>query len=282
MSNSAKTSDVEDVLFSIRRLVSDTDAVVPVAPVQATSEPVGTLFLSSSLRVNPPNTQGAQFDAEDAKARLTHFQEAVAATGFSEPSSTRNDAFVTGTSQPSERRFSLSEVFDDLEGIEDTVEDETAQVPLEGVNVSATPSELSTMLQDVSQNLVDADVEIVDVPEAPWPETAEITVLGDYAASKDSFGNPSETEAVVETASEMVEQDDALVVDGTVEADESSPEIDLGDLDETALDEDALRDMITDIVRDELSGVLGERITRNVRKLVRREIQRALIAREFD
>ena len=107
-------------------------------------------------------------------------------------------------------------------------------------------------------------------------------MLGDYAASKDSFGNPSEAETVVEAASEMVEQDDAFVTDSTTEVDESAPEIDLGDLDEAALDEDALRDMITDIVRDELSGVLGERITRNVRKLVRREIQRALIAREFD
>ena len=36
-----------------------------------------------------------------------------------------------------------------------------------------------------------------------------------------------------------------------------------------------LRDMVHDIVRQELQGVLGERITRNVRKLVRREIQRA-------
>ncbi|MDP7152525.1 MAG: hypothetical protein QGI70_16345, partial [Paracoccaceae bacterium] len=41
------------------------------------------------------------------------------------------------------------------------------------------------------------------------------------------------------------------------------------------LDEEMLRGMVHDIVRQELQGVLGERITRNVRKLVRREIQRA-------
>lgn len=41
------------------------------------------------------------------------------------------------------------------------------------------------------------------------------------------------------------------------------------------LDENMLRQMVHDIVRQELQGVLGERITRNVRKLVRREIQRA-------
>lgn len=48
------------------------------------------------------------------------------------------------------------------------------------------------------------------------------------------------------------------------------------------IDEDTLRDMVSEIVRQELQGALGERITRNVRKLVRREIQRALTSQEFD
>ncbi len=48
------------------------------------------------------------------------------------------------------------------------------------------------------------------------------------------------------------------------------------------LDEEALRDLVSDIVRQELQGALGERITRNVRKLVRREIHRALAAQELE
>lgn len=51
---------------------------------------------------------------------------------------------------------------------------------------------------------------------------------------------------------------------------------------ETLLDEDSLRELVTDIVREELQGALGERITRNVRKLVRREIQRAFAAQDLD
>ncbi|GEM_PF-5101875 len=39
--------------------------------------------------------------------------------------------------------------------------------------------------------------------------------------------------------------------------------------------EDALRDLVSDVVRQELRGVLGERITRNMRKMVRREIYRS-------
>jgi len=52
------------------------------------------------------------------------------------------------------------------------------------------------------------------------------------------------------------------------------------DVDE--LDEESLRDMVAEIVRQELQGALGERITRNVRKLVRREIHRALATQDLE
>lgn len=54
------------------------------------------------------------------------------------------------------------------------------------------------------------------------------------------------------------------------------------DEEDSVIDEEALRDLVSEIVRQELQGSLGERITRNVRKLVRREIHRAMAAREFD
>ncbi|MEH6646884.1 hypothetical protein [Sulfitobacter sp.] len=52
--------------------------------------------------------------------------------------------------------------------------------------------------------------------------------------------------------------------------------------DDQVMDEEALRDLVSEIVRSELQGALGERITRNVRKLVRREIHRALTAQEME
>lgn len=53
-------------------------------------------------------------------------------------------------------------------------------------------------------------------------------------------------------------------------------------IEDQILDEEALRDLVTEIVRAELQGALGERITRNVRKLVRREIHRALTAQDLE
>ena len=65
-------------------------------------------------------------------------------------------------------------------------------------------------------------------------------------------------------------------------ADESfDVDADAGD-DLGLIDEEALRDLIAQVVREELQGVLGQRITRNVRKMVRREIRLALAAEEFD
>jgi len=54
------------------------------------------------------------------------------------------------------------------------------------------------------------------------------------------------------------------------------------DHDDRRFDEEMLRDLVRDIIREELQGALGERITRNVRKLVRAEIARALAVRDFE
>lgn len=47
------------------------------------------------------------------------------------------------------------------------------------------------------------------------------------------------------------------------------------------IDEAALREIVAQMVRAELQGELGEKITRNVRKLVRREIHRVLLTHDF-
>ena len=83
-----------------------------------------------------------------------------------------------------------------------------------------------------------------------------------------------ETEAVMAALAGQSEDDAS---DALSEGDDAP----LG-LDEALIDEEALREMVSDIVRQELQGALGERITRNVRKLVRREIHRALASQELE
>lgn len=52
--------------------------------------------------------------------------------------------------------------------------------------------------------------------------------------------------------------------------------------DDAIMEDDALRDLVAQVIREELQGEMGERITRNLRRLVRREVQRALTLREFE
>ncbi len=48
------------------------------------------------------------------------------------------------------------------------------------------------------------------------------------------------------------------------------------------LDEEALRGVINDLVREELQGELGDRISRNLRKLIRRELAQMLQEQKRD
>jgi hypothetical protein len=57
---------------------------------------------------------------------------------------------------------------------------------------------------------------------------------------------------------------------------------DLRSIDTRVLEEEVLRRIVAEAVREELQGALGERITRNVRKLVRREIRLVLAVDELD
>jgi cell pole-organizing protein PopZ len=87
------------------------------------------------------------------------------------------------------------------------------------------------------------------------------------------------TEAVLSSTSSL--DQDEPIPDG----EPARVAADLLDADGTpldVLDEAALHEIVRQTLRSELQGELGERITRNVRKLVRAEINRALIARDLD
>lgn len=101
---------------------------------------------------------------------------------------------------------------------------------------------------------------IADAPAMAWEDDVEL----------DANGAPLRTEQIDSIPRAEAEPEDAAE-DAAI----------LGS-DDQVIDEEMLRDLVTEIVRAELQGALGERITRNVRKLVRREIHRALTAQEME
>ena len=85
----------------------------------------------------------------------------------------------------------------------------------------------------------------------------------------------------METDPPLDESLDTKEADFVEEPAEPETEAQGGNSDDAFTDND-LRPLISGIIRDELQGELGERITRNVRKLVRQEIHRALSVRELE
>lgn len=104
----------------------------------------------------------------------------------------------------------------------------------------------------------------------PAPAVAPVVPFPRAAAPQDP--PPAAPPAAEESAAAEEEIDVAGVLSAAMLQDESI----------RVMDEAELHDLVRELVRHELQGALGERITRNVRKLVRAEVNRALAARALD
>lgn len=118
----------------------------------------------------------------------------------------------------------------------------------------------------------------------PWMPPPDAFDHRDPATDEAAFPggesfDPADT-AFVEADPAMPDLDTGAMADLAAEA---FVESDLmPDEPEVTYDEDLLRDLVRDLIREELAGELGEKITRNIRKLVRAEIAQALAARALD
>ena len=137
-----------------------------------------------------------------------------------------------------------------------------------------------------------------DAPVMDWDNAGEEVIF----SSRLGAARVTEDPAPDAGASELRDEVDAEIIDdqpgraAPAQAIAEAPDYDFDeDADEAldpeltafleqdeVLDEATLRQMVADIVREELQGPLGERITRNVRKMVRREIRLALAAEDFE
>ena len=339
MSDSVKGAEVEDVLSSVRRLISnDHRRGRPMPePERILPEPEEKLILTASLRVE--DTQAHEARAHKTQADDTQsddapsYEEALAFDGAS-----LEDRIA-------ELEAAISERPEDWEP--DGSEDESEHRPTQMV-VSRRPGPVSRPLRLTRVSLIDAEaqtdadrdssdepkandglgappsgapianelgtVEAASTPEAEPTEVPQKPELEDSGASEEARAeNAAPESAFVPAGAEDVAADvepaighlDESVDEGGiedadfVEIDDEELEADRMDrapssrtvdrmrelygdeVEDAIMDSDALRGMVSAMIRDELQGELGERITRNVRKLVRREIQRALAARDL-
>ena len=276
MSDPLQKDEIEDVLSSIRRLVSDevravvpSDAKAPEPKAQSTEK----LVLTQSQRVEdgaaePKTAQSAlkqtqAAPAEDnSKPRVLSLGKSF--TDMAEPSQT-GALEVSSKDAPSEDSFGESQAQQSKQAepvAGKTAENVADKVASEWQSVRAQPDGLFD--PDDSE---DGDYAGTEVGALDWRQSTKTEPRAPLF-SKPVQPQPAPKESF--SADPVIE---GHVVPSPSKAEASQ---------EAVLDEDMLRDLVGEIVRQELQGPLGERITRNVRKLVRREINRALAARDLD
>ncbi|MDG1340209.1 MAG: hypothetical protein P8P66_09475 [Paracoccaceae bacterium] len=292
MSDPVTNIEIEDVLSSIRRLVSEDDRGDAVeADAQTDDEMVAERFvLTPALRVAEP--------VEDREVPVESGAGAGEATEDENDLEDVRETFaevVTGEPAPQD---SVEEAVAETEDVT-----ETADLDLTDA-VDAFVAEEAERAADAAVTDISLDEKLAEaaVFVAPREVTDLESKIAELEAAVGESDDDWETEEPadesvtlsqewedVETLSDLDVQPLTLETTSTDEAsaqgaavDEDEPDLAAIFGDDSVIDEDMLRDMVSDIVRQELQGVLGERITRNVRKLVRREIQRVLASQEFE
>lgn len=172
-----------------------------------------------------------------------------------------------------------------------------AKSPEETVNQAVTDHIADTIAEEIAEAMVFEDATFAKVDPAQVAEQQVDLAEDDTveeAAAEVVFPDPSEEpqfsharfeevyDPVAEATADAAEQEP-----GDVYGDELAPDDDpvFGPVGAPAggqlVDPDALRALVGDMIREELQGEMGERITRNVRKLVRREINRVITEQEM-
>lgn len=283
MADEVAKAGTEDVLSSIRRLVSD-EISDRLAPAAKPAEDADKLLLTPALRVlpaapEPPSDQAPDETADDEgpaeeaqreeasgdetrklsalEATIAELEAAVDTTGFEPdegedgtvldypPTILRDARTLADQPVPAPRRRLTLGLSDPGAG-EAAGRDETPPAPPPR---PATPGTLR-LVTPVS------DPEPAPEPEGAAPE--EAAPEPEAAAAEDIWASG----ASVGIAEGFEDLDDLEGLDA----------LDGDEVDEVLLDEAALRAMVAEIVREELRGSLGEQITGNIRKLIRREI----------
>ncbi len=276
MSEAATNSDIEDVLISIRRLISENpgDAEAPRKPAARRPErrpEQDKLVLTPALRVpdaKPPEERAEAPDAgaqarpsrpdtgarSELERRIAELESAISSApdewepdGSEEAAAAPGPVFPDMQAKPQEAAEGHAAPTDIAEAdFVEAVQDDDA-LDAEVIHYSA-----ATMILEAEEIPDDAD-DGADATGTNGESRSDMAAGGTGAEAKASARAAAETEDAAD------EQQDEIVID-----------------------EDALRELVSQLVRSELKGRIGQRITRNIRRMVRREIKMALSVRDME
>lgn len=274
MSEPMSSVEIEDVLSSIRRLVSEDlrpaarpapEAATPPESSSAAQMAASKLILTPALRVVADDNRAAAIETATDPVPQPYAEpwddgEVAAFVNVEDDAVFDNDTEW----QASAAVVSLTRPFD--VPASDPVE-EILPEAAQAADHAPAPLQTSEAMDWVEEPL----------PETPSPAWHD-SMPEDLALPDDAAQDAAEDAALNAVWADAAEAEvlRQLAEEGVMP--QAAP---LSD-DDRVYEENLLRDLVRDIIREELQGELGERITRNVRKLVRAEIARAMALRDFD
>jgi len=272
MSEPMSNVEIEDVLSSIRRLVSDDlrpqaravrdDAVSqPVVAQHVVEQPVreparDKLVLTPALRI----VAEPDYEAETETAPVADSHAPAADGPAADSPAADGPVFHTVRSLPDDEAGFVAIDDDSPEAV---LARDLPPVEAYDDDDAAAPVDVAMLIPD---EVFSRQPEASEWGDAAAPQSGDAHAEGGDAHAED-WADAAEAAVRAELEQDIPQSAFARFVD--------EPE-------EAAFDEAAMREMVRDIIREELQGTLGERITRNVRKLVRAEIARALAVRDFE
>ncbi len=276
MSDPVTNVEIEDILSSIRRLVSDEDR----SDEESENSEDNRLVLTPSLRVHAGETAESEESTSDEEPPTEEAYESGATNSEDEAAETETHDIGTASAgeaddlEPDGLRARIAALEDSVATREDQWDpDGPSDDDYAGGPVETLPWEDHFEERDEPDEPVEAEALQTSQYAGEHPEEDEVTPTFSEGQAE-SRSHPYR----VHSEQESLGGDDA----GTEQEAASGEMAELLGGDDAILDEDALREVIAEIVRQELQGSLGERITRNVRKLVRREIHRALASHDLN
>lgn len=260
MSEPLSSVEIEDVLSSIRRLVSEDLRPVP----RGVPAPKGDkLLLTPALRV--VSDPESDLVAEPLEAEDLWLAKSSPSTDAPDAEPTVEQVVASVSAAVATQAGDWESETGDAGPVADgTARDRNAQDWADGAPVLAGTDPAEPM--DIAQGA---------------PEGVEVWAQQDsgeaFVLQQPELASPPAADP------DWVDEAEAEVI-AALQPQPSGAAFDDGDEDPDGMtfDEEVLRDLVRDLIREELQGTLGERITRNIRKLVRAEVARALAMQDLD
>lgn len=284
MSETRTAGEIEDILSSIRRLVSEDLHPTPRPQIVSRMVVADRLILTPALRVVSSRPASAETPAAATAAEPAPEPVVSPAAAAPEPEAPLPRLHL-GAAQKAEP--SRATVVDALaQAVDQQALDWESETGDPGPDADSLDWSSFTFARRAGREEWPGQPANIEAPPPaptrpePWAQPDPDAVAAEDQPALKQPRQPAAEQHAAAASRAWADSAEAEALADLAPAEESvTPAQDQVD---DIFSEDVLRELVRDLIREQLQGDLGERITRNIRKLVKAEIARALAVQSLE